>query len=173
MGERRRALITGITGQDGSFLAELLLSKGYLVYGLIRRASTFNTGRINHIYTDPHEDANLRLYYGDLSDSSGLRHVLEDCRPHEIYNLGAQSHVKVSFEQAEYTADVVATGTLRLLEYAFAGGNYEPVHFLEALAIVGAKAVPTVKLLVVSVPVRTAFGQIPGKDVIGGGTHAV
>lgn len=113
----KKALITGITGQDGSYLAELLLSKGYEVHGIVRRASTFNTDRLDPIYTDPHEsDAHLYLHYGDLSDGTGLRRILERVRPDEIYNLGAQSHVRVSFDQAEYTADVVATGTLRLFE---------------------------------------------------------
>jgi len=113
----KKALITGITGQDGAYLAELLLAKGYEVHGIIRRASTFNTDRIDHLYQDPHEpDARLFLHYGDLTDGTGLRRILEKVQPDEIYNLGAQSHVKVSFEQPEYTADVVATGTLRLLE---------------------------------------------------------
>lgn len=111
------ALIVGITGQDGSYLAELLLDKGYEVHGIVRRASTFNTGRIDHIYKDPHEKgARLRLHYGDLSDGTNLRRILEKVRPSEVYNLGAQSHVRVSFDEPEYTADVVATGTLRLLE---------------------------------------------------------
>jgi GDPmannose 4,6-dehydratase len=111
------ALITGITGQDGSYLAELLLEKGYEVHGIIRRASSFNTERIDHIYEDPHRRvACLQLHYGDLTDGTGLRRILELCQPDEIYNLGAQSHVRVSFELSEYTADVVATGTLRLLE---------------------------------------------------------
>lgn len=113
----RRALITGITGQDGSYLTEFLLAKGYEVHGLIRRASTFNTDRIDHLYSDPHNcEARLFLHYGDLTDGTGLRRILERVQPHEVYNLGAQSHVKVSFEQPEYTADVVAVGTLRLLE---------------------------------------------------------
>lgn len=113
----KKALITGITGQDGSYLAELLLGKGYEVHGIIRRASTFNTERIDHLYRDPHEgNGSLRLHYGDLADGSSLRHVLAAVQPDEVYNLAAQSHVRVSFEQAEYTADVVATGTLRLLE---------------------------------------------------------
>jgi len=113
----KKALITGITGQDGSYLAEFLLSKGYEVHGIIRRASTFNTDRIDHLYKDPHDpDARLFLHYGDLTDGTGLRRILEKVQPDEIYNLGAQSHVKVSFEQPEYTADVVAAGTLRLLE---------------------------------------------------------
>ncbi len=115
---RKSALITGITGQDGSYLAELLLAKGYNVHGLIRRSSQFTTGRIEHLYSDPLDDPDtrLRLHFGDLSDGTGLRRVLESAQPDEIYNLGAQSHVKVSFSQPEYTADTVAVGTLRLLE---------------------------------------------------------
>lgn len=113
---RRIALITGITGQDGSYLTELLLSKDYTVHGVIRRASTFNTDRIDHLYVDPHMHPNLFLHYGDLSDAGALRDVLEDVRPDEIYNLGAQSHVRVSFDQPEYTVDVVAVGVIRLLE---------------------------------------------------------
>src|SRR5690242_12334524 len=113
----KKALITGITGQDGSFLAELLLGKGYEVHGIVRRASTFNTDRLDQIYSDPHEpNVNLFLHYGDVTDGASLRHTLEQIIPDEIYNLAAQSHVRVSFDQAEYTADVVATGTLRLLE---------------------------------------------------------
>ena len=113
----KRALITGITGQDGSYLAEHLLGLGYEVHGLIRRASTFNTDRIDHLYVDPHVDnARLRLHYGDLSDGTGLRRVLEAVQPHEVYNLGAQSHVAVSFKQPEYTVDIDGLGTLRLLE---------------------------------------------------------
>ncbi|GBE31017.1 GDP-mannose 4,6-dehydratase [bacterium BMS3Bbin04] len=116
-GGSRRALITGVTGQDGSYLAELLLAKDYEVHGLIRRSSTFSTGRIDHIYDDPHRaQVNLKLHYGDLTDSTGLRRIIEEIEPHEVYNLAAQSHVRVSFDQPEYTADVVATGTLRLLE---------------------------------------------------------
>jgi GDPmannose 4,6-dehydratase len=114
---QRIALITGITGQDGSYLAELLLAKGYAVHGVVRRASTFNTDRIDHLYVDPHDPAaRLFLHYGDLADGTGLRRVLERVCPDEIYNLGAQSHVKVSFEEPEYTADVDGVGTLRLLE---------------------------------------------------------
>jgi GDPmannose 4,6-dehydratase len=113
----KRALITGITGQDGSYLAAFLLNKGYEVHGIVRRASLFNTDRIDHLYHDPHiGGVNLTLHYGDLSDGSALRHVLDTAAPDEVYNLGAQSHVKVSFEVPEYTADVVALGTLRLLE---------------------------------------------------------
>lgn len=113
----KSALVTGITGQDGSYLAEFLLSKGYIVHGLLRRSSSFNTSRINHIYEDPHEAGRrLILHYGDLTDSTGLRRVLESSRPDEIYNLGAQSHVKVSFENPEYTADADGLGTLRLLD---------------------------------------------------------
>ncbi len=113
----KSALLTGITGQDGSYLAELLLSKGYTVHGIMRRNSTFNTGRIDHLYADPHEAGRrLILHYGDLTDSSSLRRIMEKTLPDEIYNLGAQSHVKVSFELPEYTADADAVGTLRLLE---------------------------------------------------------
>lgn len=113
----KRALISGITGQDGSFLTEFLLAKGYEVHGIMRRASTFNTDRLDHLYADPHEtQASLFLHYGDVADGASLRHILEKVQPDEIYNLAAQSHVRVSFDQAEYTADVVATGTLRLLE---------------------------------------------------------
>jgi GDPmannose 4,6-dehydratase len=116
-GAARVALITGIVGQDGSYLAELLLAKGYRVHGIIRRSSSFNTGRIDHLYVDPHESgANLFLHYGDMADATSLRRILEAAVPDEIYNLAAQSHVRVSFDQAEYTADIVATGTLRLLE---------------------------------------------------------
>jgi GDPmannose 4,6-dehydratase len=115
--ELKRALITGITGQDGSYLTELLLEKGYEVHGIIRRTSTFNTDRIDHVYVDPHsEGARLFLHYGDLTDGTTLRRILEEVRPHEIYNLGAQSHVRVSFDSPEYTVDTVAMGTLRLLE---------------------------------------------------------
>ena len=113
----KTALITGITGQDGSYLAELLLSKGYMVYGLIRRTSSFNTGRIDHLYQDPHEqNPHLRLVYGDLNDASSLNHIVKTLKPAEIYNLGAQSHVKVSFEIPEYTAEITGLGTIRLLE---------------------------------------------------------
>ncbi|MHB8844105.1 MAG: GDP-mannose 4,6-dehydratase [Nitrospirota bacterium] len=113
----KRALITGITGQDGSYLAELLLKKGYEVHGLIRRSSSFNTGRIDHIYRDPHESGvRLLLHYGDLNDASSLNRVLRDVKPDEIYNLGAQSHVRVSFDVPEYTGDVVALGAVRILE---------------------------------------------------------
>lgn len=113
----KKALITGITGQDGSYLAELLLSKGYEVHGLIRRASTFNTSRIDHLYVDPHDDgAKLFLHYGDLSDGSRLVTLLSEIRPDEVYNLAAQSHVRVSFDEPEHTADTTGTGTIRLLE---------------------------------------------------------
>ena len=130
----KKALISGITGQDGSFLAEFLLAKGYEVHGIVRRASTFNTERLDPIYADPHErGASLFLHYGDVTDGASLRHILDRVQPDEIYNLAAQSHVRVSFDQAEYTADVVATGTLRLLEavrdYAANGGD---VRFYQA-----------------------------------------
>ena len=115
--ERRRALVTGITGQDGSYLAELLLGKGYEVWGVIRRSSSFNTGRIDHIYQDPHDtDPRLRLVFGDLNDASSLNRILRDVDPHEVYNLGAQSHVRVSFDVPEYTAEITALGAVRLLE---------------------------------------------------------
>src|SRR2546421_10608466 len=113
----KKALITGITGQDGSYLAELLLSKGYEVHGLIRRASTFNTGRLDPIYDDPHSGkSRLFLHYGDLSDASGLARLIGKVQPVEVYNLAAQSHVRVSFDRREYTSDITATGTVRLLE---------------------------------------------------------
>ena len=113
----KRALITGITGQDGSYLTELLLGKGYEVHGLVRRASAFNTGRIDHLYHDQHvPGAKLTLHYGDVADGTVLRRVLEKVQPEEIYNLAAQSHVRVSFDVPEYTADVVATGALRMLD---------------------------------------------------------
>ena len=117
MTQRKCALITGITGQDGSYLSELLLEKGYEVHGIIRRTSTFNTDRIDHIYDDPHdEEAQLFLHYGDLTDGTTLRRILEEVKPSEIFNLGAQSHVRVSFDSPEYTVDTVGMGTLRLLE---------------------------------------------------------
>ncbi len=117
MTQRKRALLTGITGQDGSYLSELLLEKGYEVHGIIRRTSTFNTDRIDHIYEDPHvEGAQLFLHYGDLTDGTTLRRILEEVQPDEVYNLGAQSHVRVSFDAPEYTVDAVGMGSLRLLE---------------------------------------------------------
>ncbi len=117
MTESKRALITGITGQDGSYLSEFLLAKDYQVHGIIRRTSTFNTDRIDHIYVDPHSPtARLFLHYGDLTDGTTLRRILEEVQPTEIYNLGAQSHVRVSFDSPEYTVDTVGMGTLRLLE---------------------------------------------------------
>ena len=131
----KKALITGITGQDGSYLTELLLSKGYEVHGIIRRASTFNTDRIDHLYRDPHESgASMFLHYGDLSDASGLRMLIEKVQPEEVYNLGAQSHVKVSYEQPEYTADIVGLGSLRLLEAIrdFTDRTGQQVRFYQA-----------------------------------------
>jgi GDPmannose 4,6-dehydratase len=117
MTQQKRALITGITGQDGSYLSEFLLEQGYEVHGIIRRTSTFNTDRIDHIYEDPHKDGvRLFLHYGDLTDGTTLRRILEEVKPVEIYNLGAQSHVRVSFDSPEYTVDTVGMGTLRLLE---------------------------------------------------------
>jgi GDPmannose 4,6-dehydratase len=127
------ALITGITGQDGSYLAEFLLGKGYVVHGIKRRASSFNTQRIDHIYQDPHvNNANFKLHYGDLSDTSNLVRIIQETQPDEIYNLGAQSHVAVSFESPEYTADVVGTGTLRLLEAIRILGLEKKTRFYQA-----------------------------------------
>ena len=127
------ALITGITGQDGSYLAEFLLEKGYIVHGIKRRASSFNTQRIDHVYQDPHiEHANLKLHYGDLSDTSNLIRIIQETQPDEIYNLGAMSHVAVSFESPEYTADVDAIGTLRLLEAIRILGLEKKTRFYQA-----------------------------------------
>ena len=127
------ALITGITGQDGSYLAEFLLEKGYIVHGIKRRASLFNTQRIDHIYQDPHIDnANFKLHYGDLSDTSNLIRIVQETQPDEIYNLGAQSHVAVSFESPEYTADVDGIGTLRLLEAIRILGLEKKTRFYQA-----------------------------------------
>lgn len=129
----KRALITGITGQDGSYLAEFLLEKGYEVHGIKRRSSLFNTQRLDHIYQDPHvENSRLKLHYGDLSDSSNLTRLIRDIEPDEIYNLGAQSHVAVSFESPEYTADVDAMGTLRLLEAIRFLGLEQKTRFYQA-----------------------------------------
>jgi GDPmannose 4,6-dehydratase len=127
------AIITGITGQDGSYLAEFLLEKGYVVHGIKRRASSFNTQRVDHIYQDPHVDnARFKLHYGDLCDTSNLVRIIQETQPDEIYNLGAQSHVAVSFESPEYTADVVATGTLRLLEAIRILGLEKKTRFYQA-----------------------------------------
>ena len=128
-----KALITGVTGQDGSYLAEFLLEKGYEVHGIKRRSSLFNTQRIDHIYQDPHVDnSRLKLHYGDLSDSSNLTRIIQDIEPDEVYNLGAQSHVAVSFESPEYTADVDALGTLRLLEAIRFSGLEKKAKFYQA-----------------------------------------
>ena len=133
MGKQKVALITGITGQDGSYLAEFLLEKGYLVHGIKRRASSLNTQRVDHIYQDPHiENANFKLHYGDLSDTSNLIRIVKETQPDEIYNLGAQSHVAVSFESPEYTADVDAIGTLRLLEAIRILGLEKKTRFYQA-----------------------------------------
>lgn len=129
----KKALITGITGQDGSYLAEFLLEKGYEVHGIKRRASSFNTQRIDHIYEDPHSNhAHLKLHYGDLTDTSNLTRILSEVQPDEVYNLGAQSHVAVSFEAPEYTADVDAIGTLRLLEAIRFLGLEKTTRFYQA-----------------------------------------
>jgi GDPmannose 4,6-dehydratase len=132
---QRRALVTGITGQDGSYLAELLIAKGYEVHGLLRRASLFNTDRIDHLYRDPHQtDRSVHLHYGDLTDGTSLRQVLETVQPQEIYNLAAQSHVRVSFQIPEYTAETVAVGALRLLEAArdYVMRRGQPVRIYQA-----------------------------------------
>lgn len=130
---KKVALITGVTGQDGSYLAEFLLEKGYIVHGIKRRASSFNTQRVDHIYQDPHiQDANFKLHYGDLSDTSNLVRIVQETQPDEIYNLGAQSHVAVSFESPEYTADVDAVGTLRLLEAIRILGLEKKTRFYQA-----------------------------------------
>ena len=127
----KKAFITGVTGQDGSYLSEFLISKGYEVHGIIRRASTFNTGRIDHIYVDPHEpDARFFLHYGDLSDSEQISNIIHNIKPDEVYHLGAQSHVKVSFSMPEYTGNVTALGTLRILEAIRRSGNH--IKFYQA-----------------------------------------
>ncbi|KAF7319551.1 GDP-mannose 4 6-dehydratase [Mycena chlorophos] len=131
--KRKVALISGITGQDGSYLTELLLSKGYQVHGIIRRSSSFNTGRLHHLYEDQHErPGKFKLHYGDLSDSTNLVYIIAQVQPSEIYNLGAQSHVKVSFEMAEYTGDVDGLGTLRLLDAVRTCGLENHVRFYQA-----------------------------------------
>ncbi len=130
---KKTALITGITGQDGSYLAEFLLEKGYVVHGIKRRSSSFNTQRIDHIYQDPHiENSNFKLHYGDLTDTSNIVRIVQETQPDEIYNLGAQSHVAVSFESPEYTADVDAMGTLRLLEAIRILGLEKKTRFYQA-----------------------------------------
>src|SRR5215510_12590270 len=129
----KRALITGITGQDGAYLAEFLLQKGYEVHGIKRRASSFNTDRIDHLYQDPHErNVRLRLHYGDLTDATNLIRIIQQVQPDEIYNLAAQSHVQVSFETPEYTANSDALGTLRLLEAIRILGMKDRVRFYQA-----------------------------------------
>lgn len=126
------ALISGISGQDGSYLAEFLLKKGYVVHGIIRRTSNFNTNRINHIYEDPHDSKRMFLHYGDLTDANSLISIITETNPDEIYNLGAQSHVRVSYHQPVYTADVVALGTMRLLEAIRQTGRCGKVKFYQA-----------------------------------------
>ena len=131
--EKKRALVTGITGQDGSYLAEFLLEKGYEVHGIKRRASLFNTQRVDHIYQDPHvENKNFVLHYGDLNDSSNLTRIIQEVQPDEVYNLGAQSHVAVSFEAPEYTADVDGMGALRILEAIRLLGLEKKTRFYQA-----------------------------------------
>jgi GDPmannose 4,6-dehydratase len=145
----KRAFITGITGQDGSYLAELLLSKGYEVHGLIRRASTFNTGRIDHVYTDPHtRGAHLFLHYGDLADSGPLTNIIYNIKPDEVYNLAAQSHVRVSFDMPEYTGDIVALGTTRLLESIHRSGIKTKFYQASSSEMFGAAMPPQNELTV-------------------------
>jgi GDPmannose 4,6-dehydratase len=139
----RKALITGITGQDGSYLAELLVSKGYEVHGLIRRASTFNTSRVDHLYVDPHDpSARLFLHYGDLANAEQITPLIYDIQPHEIYNLGAQSHVKVSFEMPEYTGDVTGLGTTRLLQAIHRSGITTKFYQASSSEMFGAAPAP-------------------------------
>ena len=139
----KRALITGITGQDGSYLAELLLSKGYEVHGLIRRASTFNTSRIDHLYVDPHDpEAKLFLHYGDLSDGARLVTLMAEINPDEVYNLAAQSHVRVSFDEPEHTADTTGTGTIRLLEAVRLSGIHTRFYQASSSELYGATPPP-------------------------------
>ena len=138
-----KVLLTGITGQDGSYLAELLLSKGYEVHGIIRRSSTFNTSRIDHIYVDPHEPgARLFLHYGDLSDSEQISHIIYNIKPEEVYHLGAQSHVRVSFETPEYTGNVTALGTTRLLETIKRSNNKVKLYQASSSEMFGASPPP-------------------------------
>src|SRR5438034_2791747 len=133
MTSKKVALITGVTGQDGAYLAELLLDKGYEVHGIKRRASSFNTDRIDHLYQDPHErNVRLRLHYGDLTDATNLIRIIQEVQPDEIYNLAAQSHVAVSFETPEYTANADALGTLRMLEASRIWGLEERTRFYQA-----------------------------------------
>jgi len=139
----KKALVTGITGQDGSYLAELLLAKGYEVHGIIRRASSFNTSRIDHLYRDPHESGTrLFLHYGDLSDGTQLTNLIYDIIPDEIYNLGAQSHVRISFDMPEYTGDIVALGTIRLLESLRRSGIKAKFYQASSSEMFGAAAPP-------------------------------
>jgi len=142
----KKALIVGVTGQDGSYLAEFLLAKGYEVHGIIRRTSTFNTDRLDHIYSEPHGNSGLHLHYGDLANAARLVRLMHEIQPDEVYNLGAQSHVRVSFDQAEYTADVVATGTLRLLEafreYAMASRGQPRFYQAGSSEMFGSSAPP-------------------------------
>ena len=143
----KKALLTGITGQDGSYLLELLLEKGYEVHGIVRRTSSFNMGRIDHLYHNPElYPARFQLHYGDLSDATGMRRIIEEVQPDEIYNLGAQSHVKISFDQAEYTADITGVGALRLLEairdHGERGGKQVRYYQASSSEMFGAAAPP-------------------------------
>src|SRR5438094_10607151 len=134
--EMKKALVTGITGQDGSYLTELLLSKGYTVHGIIRRSSSFNTGRIDHIYQDPHDsNPRLRLVYGDLNDASSLNKIIRTIAPDEIYKLDAQSHVRVSFDVPEYTVEITGLGTVRLLE-AISKSGVKAIFYQASLSVI-------------------------------------
>jgi GDPmannose 4,6-dehydratase len=146
MSQGKKALVTGITGQDGSYLAEFLLGKGYEVHGLMRRSSTFNTRRIDHLYVDPHEQgARLFLHYGDLSDSGQLSHLIYNIQPDEIYNLAAQSHVRVSFDIPEYTGDVSGLGVTRLLEAIRRSGIETRFYQASSSELFGASPPPRMK----------------------------
>jgi GDPmannose 4,6-dehydratase len=150
------ALITGITGQDGSYLAEFLLEKGYIVHGIVRRSSSFNTARIQHLYQDArtHTEGKMHLHYGDLTDSSCLVKIIANTRPDEIYNLGAQSHVKISFDLSEYTADVDALGTLRILDAIKTCGLEKSVRFYEVRRGFG---IPVLLYLVFRIPSKSRY----------------
>ena len=171
----KKALITGITGQDGSYLAEFLLSKGYEVHGLIRRASTFNTSRIDHIYKDPHlVGVRLHLHYGDLSDSGQLTNLIYNIKPDEIYHLGAQSHVRVSFDIPEYTGDITGLGTTRILEAVRRSGIKTKYYQASSSEMYGDAPAPRMKTLPLNrgVPMPLLrfmpIGWLPiiGKDII-------
>ena len=161
----KKALITGITGQDGSYLAELLLAKGYEVHGIIRRSSSFNTGRIDHLYQDPHVNGvKLFLHYGDLGDSSNLMRLVHDIHPDEVYNLAAQSHVRVSFDSPEFTGDVDALGTMRLLEAIRLAGVETRFYHMPSRSSTASGPSRTTARRMASTP-RTAFSSTTSRRV--------